>query len=68
MLHKNEALAARAAQIAVLLAFSTNAITKIVVSFVTGTRGFALRILMGVLASVGAAWASWMAWATLQLT
>lgn len=59
MLHRNEALSSRAAQIAVLLAFSTNALTKIVVSFVAGTRGFALRILIGVVASVAAAWAAW---------
>jgi len=60
MLHRNEGLEAGAAQIAVLLAFSTNAITKIVVSFVTGTRGYAARICVGVVASVAAAWFAWL--------
>jgi uncharacterized membrane protein (DUF4010 family) len=59
MLHRNEGLEARPAQIAVLLAFSTNAVTKIVVSFVAGTRGYAFRILIGVIASVAAAWLAW---------
>lgn len=59
MLQRNDAIEARAAQLAVLLAFSTNAITKIVVSFVTGSRGFAFRILIGVVASVAAAWVAW---------
>ena len=56
MLNRNGALEATPAQIAVLLAFSMNAITKIVVSFVAGTRAFAFRILIGVVASVAAAW------------
>jgi uncharacterized membrane protein (DUF4010 family) len=60
MLHRNEALASHAAQLAVLLAFSMNAITKIVVSFVAGTRGYAARILVGAVASVAAAWVTWM--------
>jgi uncharacterized membrane protein (DUF4010 family) len=59
MLHRNEALSARAAQIAVLLAFSMNAITKIIVSFVTGTRGFAVRVSIGIVTSVAGAWAAW---------
>jgi uncharacterized membrane protein (DUF4010 family) len=59
MLHRNEALAATAAQIAVLLAYSTNALTKIVVSFATGTKSFALRIALGVIVSVVAAWGAW---------
>jgi uncharacterized membrane protein (DUF4010 family) len=59
MLHRNQALESFAAQIAVLLAFSANAVTKAVVSFVAGTRAFGLRILVGVFASVGAAWTVW---------
>jgi uncharacterized membrane protein (DUF4010 family) len=59
MLHRNEAIGPREAQLAVLLAFSTNAITKIVVSFASGTRGYATRIAAGVVASVAAAWITW---------
>ncbi len=59
MLHRNEALGARAAQMAVLLAFSTNALTKIVVSFATGTKKYAMRIALGIVVSVSAAWAAW---------
>jgi uncharacterized membrane protein (DUF4010 family) len=60
MLHRNQALNSTAAQIAILLAFSMNAITKIVVSFVTGTRGFAFRVLIGVVSSVAGAWSAWL--------
>ncbi len=59
MLYRNGGLDARAAQIAVLLAFSTNAITKIVVSFAAGTRAYAFRVLLGVVGSVAAAWVAW---------
>lgn len=59
MLQRNGALDLRAAQLAVLLCFSTNAITKIVVSFVAGTKGFGFRIALGAIASVAAAWLAW---------
>jgi uncharacterized membrane protein (DUF4010 family) len=59
ILNKNEVLASDAAQIAVLLCFSTNALTKIVVSFIAGTPGFAARIALGVVASIAAAWSAW---------
>jgi uncharacterized membrane protein (DUF4010 family) len=59
ILHRNEVLESAAAEIAVLFAFSTNAITKIVVSFFSGTKGFAARVSIGVVASVAAAWTAW---------
>lgn len=59
MLYESGALEERAAQIAVLLALSTNALTKVIVSFATGTRTYALRVLVGVVASVAAAWVAW---------
>ena len=59
LLERNEALTSRTAQIAVLLSFTTNAVTKIIVSAVTGPRTYLWRIAIGVLASVSAAWAAW---------
>lgn len=59
MLNRNGTLESQAAQMAVLLAFTTNALTKIVVSFVAGTLGYALRIAIGIVASVAAAWSAW---------
>ena len=61
MLNRNGVLESQAAQLAILLCFTANAITKIVVSFIAGTLGFASRIAIGVTASVGAAWAAWLA-------
>ena len=59
MLYRSQILEPVAAQLSVLFAFSTNAVTKVVVSFVAGTRAFGLRTLVGVIASVGAAWTAW---------
>ena len=59
MLERNELLTQRTAQIAVLLSFTTNAVTKIIVSAVTGPAAFLQRIAVGVIASVAAAWAAW---------
>jgi uncharacterized membrane protein (DUF4010 family) len=59
LLERNETLPARTAQVAILLSFTTNAVTKIVVSGVSGPRDYFWRIAIGVVASVGAAWAAW---------
>lgn len=65
MLHRNDVLESRIAQLAILSCFSANALTKIVVSFVAGPIGFAARIAVGVVASVGAAWIAWVALAAI---
>jgi uncharacterized membrane protein (DUF4010 family) len=55
----NEVLSVHAGQIAVLLSFTTNAMTKIVVSALTGPRGYLWRVAGGIVASVSAAWLVW---------
>jgi uncharacterized membrane protein (DUF4010 family) len=47
------------AAIAVLIGFSTNAISKTVVAFSLGNRRFALQLLPGIVLMVLAAWAGW---------
>jgi uncharacterized membrane protein (DUF4010 family) len=47
------------AAIAVLVGFSTNALSKSVVSFSLGDRRFALELLPGLVLMVVAAWAGW---------
>ncbi|HKQ14078.1 MAG TPA: DUF4010 domain-containing protein [Steroidobacteraceae bacterium] len=47
------------AAIAVLIGFSTNAISKTVVAFSLGDRRFAFQLLPGILLMVVAAWAGW---------
>jgi uncharacterized membrane protein (DUF4010 family) len=47
------------AAIAVLIGFSTNAVSKAVVAFSLGDRSFALALLPGILLMVLAAWAGW---------
>ena len=59
ILARHEVLSLHAAQIAVLLSFTTNAVTKIIVSAVTGSRAYLWRIAGGVVASVTAAWLVW---------
>ena len=59
LLERNGVLPRRTAQIAILLSFTTNAVTKIVVSSVSGPRDYFWRIAIGVVASVSAAWAAW---------
>lgn len=61
MLERTGALEHRTAEMAVLLSFTTNAVTKIIVSAITGPREFLWRVAIGVVASVGAAWAVWIA-------
>ena len=58
-LQRSDVLTLHEAQIAVLLSFSTNAFTKIIVSALTGPSAYALRIAGGVAASVVAAWLAW---------
>ncbi len=50
------------AMLATLLAFSGNAAVKLVVSWVTGRAGFAMRLLPGQVLMVGLAWLGWAAW------
>jgi uncharacterized membrane protein (DUF4010 family) len=50
-----------AAAIAVLFAFSANALTKIVVAYVSGPRMFATRVSFGVVLNVVVAWTVWFA-------
>jgi uncharacterized membrane protein (DUF4010 family) len=50
---------ARIAAIAVLIGFSTNAISKTVVAFSLGDRRFAFQLLPGIVLMVLAAWAGW---------
>lgn len=47
------------AAIAVLIGFSTNAVSKIVVAFSLGDRRFAFALLPGIVLMVLAAWAGW---------
>lgn len=65
MLLRNEVLASAAAQLAVLLCFTTNALTKIVVSFIAGPPGYAIRVAIGIVVAVSATWATWFATARL---
>lgn len=44
--------------IPILLAFTTNAVSKIVAAYVAGGHGFALRVVPGVVLTVVAAWAA----------
>lgn len=53
-------LGATAGTLAVLIAFSTNSVTKVVIAFVTGDRAFAARVVPGVVAMLLAAWAAWL--------
>ncbi|HKS57988.1 MAG TPA: DUF4010 domain-containing protein [Steroidobacteraceae bacterium] len=47
------------AAIAVLIGFSTNAVSKAIVAFSLGDRGFAFQLLPGIVLMVLAAWAGW---------
>ena len=47
--------------IAILVAFSTNAVSKSIVAFSMGDRQYALELLPGLLLMVGGAWAGWFA-------
>jgi uncharacterized membrane protein (DUF4010 family) len=47
------------AAVAVLIGFSTNAVSKVVVAFSLGDRRFAFQLLPGIVLMVLAAWAGW---------
>lgn len=55
-MHNSRSLPEAAARIAILLAFSTNTVTKAVLAFWYGGRGFGLRLLPGLIAMVATAW------------
>jgi uncharacterized membrane protein (DUF4010 family) len=44
----------------VMLALSTNSITKVVIAFVAGSRKFALWVASGVVLALAASWAAWL--------
>jgi uncharacterized membrane protein (DUF4010 family) len=48
------------ATVAVLVAFSTNAVSKFVVAFSMGTRQYAFELLPGLILMVAGAWAGWL--------
>jgi uncharacterized membrane protein (DUF4010 family) len=50
------AIEPRTAVLAILLAFSTNTVTKIVVAWTTGGSRFAMQVLPGLVLMLGAAW------------
>jgi len=54
------AIPLREAGVAVLLALSTNAVTKVVLAATSGPRAYLLRILAGQLAILAATWAGWL--------
>jgi uncharacterized membrane protein (DUF4010 family) len=53
-----------AAHFAVLLAFSTNTLTKILLTFTAGGWDYARRLLPGLLLMIGGAWGGWLLWPT----
>lgn len=61
VLGRNATLTFQTAQLAVLLSFTANAASKVIVSSLSGPRGYAQRILLGLLAALAAAWGTWIA-------
>ena len=53
-------MSATDAQLPVLIAFSTNTITKLVVSILSGGYAFTLRLVPGLALMMLAAWAGWL--------
>jgi uncharacterized membrane protein (DUF4010 family) len=49
-------LGSLAAELAVLLAVSTNASTKIFLAFTSGPRGFSVRVVIGQILALAAMW------------
>jgi uncharacterized membrane protein (DUF4010 family) len=49
------------ASLAVLVAFTTNAVSKSIVAFSLGTRQYAFELLPGLCLMVAGAWAGWLA-------
>src|SRR5262249_2595986 len=54
------AVAVPEAGLAVLLAFSSNAATKVVLAAASGPRGYLVRVLAGQLAMLAATWGGWL--------
>lgn len=52
-------LSASSAVLPILVAFSTNTVTKMVFAVTAGGRRFALQVIPGLLLMAGAAWAGW---------
>ena len=52
-------LGAREAALPVLVAFTTNTLTKIAVAYVSGNRRFAAQVIPGLILTLGAAWIGW---------
>jgi uncharacterized membrane protein (DUF4010 family) len=61
MLARNNVLTFHEAQLAVLCAFTANAVTKIIVSYLTGSARFAGWVTVGLFASTSALWIAWFA-------
>jgi uncharacterized membrane protein (DUF4010 family) len=61
-----ERVTAAFAAMAILVGFSTNTVSKIIVAFGMGNRRFALELVPGLLLMVMAAWAGWLATHVLQ--
>ncbi|AOF83783.1 mgtC family protein [Methyloversatilis sp. RAC08] len=59
-LHASGKIDAVHAVLPILIAFTTNAVSKIIVAATAGDRAFAGQVAPGVLLSVGAAWAVWL--------
>jgi uncharacterized membrane protein (DUF4010 family) len=60
LMRQREVLSADTAQLAVLAAFTTNAIVKIIVSWTSGPRAYAMHASYGVVLSVSTAWLIWL--------
>lgn len=60
VLDQRDVLSATHAQLGVMLAVTTNATVKVIVSWVSGTHAYAWHVSYGVLASLGAAWGAWL--------
>jgi len=59
-LHASGKIDAVHAVLPILIAFTTNAVSKIIIAVTAGDRAFAGQVAPGVLLSVGAAWAVWL--------
>ncbi|MET0660844.1 MAG: hypothetical protein ABW110_22115 [Steroidobacteraceae bacterium] len=60
LLHRGHGVEASTSQLAVMLAFSSNAVVKLVVSCVMGPPSFWQHILGGLAVSVAAGWLGWL--------
>jgi uncharacterized membrane protein (DUF4010 family) len=60
-LARSEQTSTQFATLAILVAFSTNAVSKSVVAFSMGTRQYAMELLPGLILMVASAWLGWLA-------